>query len=85
MAYPYYMIKRGIKEVYEGRYFNTSGVAVAVVAVVTPGIDWAAYIGGTTATRHEDEAIVYAAEWGAKLSEEDARYFFPAIKLPYRP
>ena len=35
----------GIKYTIEGRYFNAQGWAVAIVASVTHGIDWGAYIG----------------------------------------
>lgn len=65
-------------------YYNTNGSAVAIVAVVTEGIDWAAYIGGTNANIPKEETVEWVAMKGCKLREEDARHFFPHIKLPYR-
>ena len=66
----------------EGRYWGGHS-AVAIVAVVTEGVDWAAYIGGDE-SRSEMDTVAYAATYGAKLSRKDARHFFPDIKLPYR-
>ena len=73
-------------KIIEGRYWNANGVAIAIVAVVTEGIDWAAYIGGgcNGMTEHEQDAVEWTAKHGAKLYEEDARHFFPEIELPYR-
>lgn len=67
-----------------GRYYNANYYATAIVAVITEGIDWAAYIGGADYTMAEKMAIKYVADRGDKLSENDARYFFPDIDLPYR-
>ena len=67
----------------EGRYWNTSGKGITIVACITEGIDWAAYIGADDGWE-EEACIRWAAEYGAKLSEEDARHFFPDIELPYR-
>ena len=53
------------------------------MAVITCGIDWAAYIGADDGWE-EDACIIWTAEYGAKLSAEDAKHFFPSIKLPYR-
>jgi len=74
------------RKVIRGRYWNCNGVAIAIVAVVTEGIDWAAYIGGGcgSMTEHEKDAVDWAAKYGAKLYERDARYFFPDVALPYR-
>ena len=69
---------------YEGRYWNSNGYACAVVASVGVEGEWAAYIGGADPQR-EEEALHSVAEGGAKLSEADARHFFPEIDLPYRP
>ena len=68
---------------YEARYWNSNGYGCAVVASITEGINWAAYIGGADPTS-EEEALIFVAERGAKLREEDARYFFPGVDLPYR-
>ncbi len=67
----------------EGRYWNSGGKGMTIVAVITEGIDWAAYIGADNGWSEED-CIKHAADYGAKLSSEDAKYFFPNIKLPYR-
>jgi len=69
---------------FEGRYFNTNGYGCAVVASIGHGGDWAAYIGGCPGHR-EEEDLDFVARFGAKLSEHDARHFFPEIDLPYRP
>lgn len=75
----------GTQRIIPGRYWNYQGVAgIAIVAVVTEGIDWAAYIGvddgWSTRACHET-----AAEYGEKLTEADARHFFPDIEESYRP
>ena len=75
---------------YEARYWNPNGLNIAIVASVTKGrdgtpFDWAAYIGAAPGVRTEEEALKEVAEQGAKLSREDARYFFPNLKeVPYR-
>ena len=83
--YLYYCFKGegGVKS-YEGRYWNCQGTNIAVVATVTEGIDWAAYIGAEAHSSSEQEALKYIANYGSKLSKEDAQYFFPDIELPYR-
>jgi len=68
----------------EGRYWNCQGINIAIVAVVTKGIDWAAYIGADTDSTSELKALEYVVNWGSKMDEKDARYFFPNIELPYR-
>lgn len=74
------------RKVITGRYWNVNGVAIAIVAVVTEGIDWAAYVGGgcKDMTEHEQDAVDWTTKHGAKLYEGDARRFFPDIDLPYR-
>ena len=67
----------------EGRYWNNNSKGISIVALLTKGIDWAAYIGADDGWE-EDACIAWTAYHGAKLSEEDARYFFPDITLPYR-
>lgn len=80
----YYRFKRSTTHSsYEGRYWNTNGVGICIVAVVHEDVDWAAYIGADNGWS-ENECLVWAAERGAKLSAEDAKHFFPDIKLPYR-
>ena len=68
-----------------GRYYNANYHAVAIVANITEQVDWAAYIGGADCTLPEKDAIEYVRDYGCKLSESDARHFFPGIDLPYRP
>ncbi len=67
----------------EARYWNTNGRGIAIVAVITEGIDWAAYIGADNGWC-ESDCCITAAQCGEKLSEPDARHFFPDIKLRYR-
>ena len=69
---------------YEGRYWNSNGFAVAVVATIGVEGAWAAYIGGAP-PESEEKGLAFVAMFGAKLSEEDARHFFPDLELPYRP
>ena len=70
------------KQMIEGRYWNCQGRGIAVVAVITKGIDWAAYIGADDSPS-EDATLGYTADYGSKLSEKDARHYF-TIELPYR-
>jgi len=77
-------IPKGKQALIQGRYYNNGTHAVAIVAVVTAGIDWAAYIGDADPAR-EDDAYPHVAKHGCKLSEADARHIFPNIKLRYRP
>jgi len=73
----------GSRKIIEGRYWNSNGKGITVVAVISESIDWAAYIGADDGWE-EEACIKWAAEMGAKLSKEDAKRFFPEIKLPYR-
>ena len=75
---------KGDRKIIEGRYYNANYYATAIVAVITEGIDWAAYIGGALPGITEKDAVEFVAEKGCKLLEKDARYFFPEITLPYR-
>ncbi len=68
---------------FEARYWNSNSKGICVMAVVTNGIDWAAYIGADNGYS-EKECMTSTCEYGAKLSENDARYFFPKMELPYR-
>lgn len=69
----------------EARFWSPQGKQIAIVACITKGVDWAAYI-GTDAPHSwdEDGTLKYVSQWGAKLSRADAKYFFPDIELPYR-
>ena len=73
------------EDFYEGRYFNSNGYAVAVVAHIRVERAWSAYMGGASDRVSEEEALAFVAAHGAKLSEKDARHFFPLIDLPYAP
>ena len=78
------LIQPGDKYVLEGRYYNANGFAVVIVASVTHEIDWATYIGATSDDKREAETVQAVLKFGCKLFEEDARHYFPDIKLPYR-
>ena len=88
--YPYHCFeKTDCKQYLEGRFWNQGGKQLAIVAVVTQIRDlgdWAAYIGTDAPdSYYEKNTCTEVAKHGCKLSESDARYFFPEIKLPYRP
>ena len=78
--YPYYQWS---PDKYEGRYWNINGLGVAIIASVGVEGAWSAYIGASTPMR-EEETLAQVLYEGAKLSEKDARHFFPEIDLPYR-
>lgn len=67
----------------EGRYWNSGGMGMAIMAVITIGVDWTAYVGADN-SRNEMDTCAYVCEQGSKLRVEDARYFFPDMELPYR-
>ena len=76
----------------EARYWNSNGHGIAIVASIsiwgkdsegTERGDWAAYIGADNG-QSEEACIISTKEEGDKLSEPDARHFFPDIELPYR-
>ena len=67
----------------EARYYNSNGFGITIMASITEGIDWAAYIGANTGYSEED-CMRFTLDYGCKLSEEDARHYFPHINLPYR-
>ena len=73
----------GRRQTIRGRYWNANGKGMCIMAAVTSGIDWAAYI-GTDDGWNEEHCMKWAEEYGAKLSSEDAKHFFPDIALPYR-
>jgi hypothetical protein len=75
---------KGNRQLIVARYYNSNYFATAIVASITEGIDWAAYIGGADYHLAESEAVEYVRDYGDKLSEADARHFFPSIELPYR-
>ena len=76
---------KGDRRIHTGRYFNCNYYATAIVATVTEGADWAAYIGGADDSAPERVAVESVARTGAKLSVKDARHFFPQFKdIPYR-
>ena len=86
VKYPYYIFfQNEIRTKYEGRFWNSNGNHIAIVASVTEGIDWAAYIGSDAPNCHtEDATLLWVAAYGCKLPESDARHFFPEINMPYR-
>ena len=81
---PYYCFKEsGRQESLEARYWNTNGKGICIIAVITKGVDWAAYIGADNGYS-EEGCLEWASRHGAKLSSKDAKHFFPEIELPYR-
>ena len=83
---PYYCFYEGEWEQHlEARFWNCQGKQIAVVACITKEVDWAAYIGTDAPDSYKErDTLEYVAQRGCKLSQEDARYFFPEINLPYR-
>lgn len=82
------------KKVYPLKYWNSNGVAVAIVAVANyvdgELFDWAAYIGGTTKTEHEEDAYDEVTQYGCKLDVHLAHYLarrsgYSLSKETYRP
>lgn len=71
------------REKIEGRYWNSNGNGICIMARITENIDWAAYIGADNGYS-EEGCMRTTCDYGSKLSEADARHFFPEIKLPYR-
>jgi len=67
-------------EIVGTRYWNTNGVAVAIVAISGGDNDWAAYIGATTDTSRDRIAFDWTIKQGAKLTEKEALAFFPHMK-----
>ena len=69
-----------------GRYykFAPNKYGCAVVARIGAEGAWTAYIGGCS-PESEEEGLAFVVAHGAKLSEADARHFFPELaKVPYR-
>lgn len=81
----YKFVNNDHQEALEARYYNANGFSLAIVASITKGVDWAAYIGSCTSQISEEETLQFVKDYGCKLSEKDARYYFPEIQLPYRP
>lgn len=86
---PYHVFEKTESKRYlEGRFWNQDGKQLAIIAVVTQigeWGDWAAYIGTDAPNSYrEQDTCICVAKYGCKLSEKDARHFFPEIKLPYR-
>ncbi len=72
------------RETILARYYNANGSAVAIVAVVTPRVDWVAYIGGGSEMDSKETTVKWVAKYGCKLDMIDAQHFFQGINLPYR-
>jgi len=88
-TYPYHCFKKtDCQQFLEGRFWNQGGKQLAIVAAVTQigeHGDWAAYIGTDAPNSYrEEDTCLAVADYGCKLSEKDAKYFFPDITLPYR-
>ena len=72
----------------EVRYWNCGSAQISIVASVTrfhgEPFDWAAYIGADT-LQTEEACVQETLKHGCKLSEKDARHYFPEFKdIPYR-
>jgi hypothetical protein len=76
------------RTVLEGRYWNSNGHAIVIVAALTvledgKIFDWRAYIGRGDPQK-ENAAIVEVAKWGNLMRVEDALHFFPELReVPY--
>lgn len=59
-------------------YWNANGMATAIVAIANyydgELFDWAAYIGATTKTEHQEDAHREVAKYGCKLDSGFAFY-----------
>lgn len=84
--YSYHCFRRtDCQDYLEARFWNQDGKQLAIVAIVTRQVDWAAYIGTDAPNSYcEKDTLIEVAKSGCKLSREDALHFFPEIKLPYR-
>ena len=71
------------RKLLKGRYWNNNGKGIAIIASIREGINWSAYIGADNG-QSESACLEWAKGHGDKLSESDARHFFPNIELPYR-
>lgn len=59
---------------------------ISVVAIQGSAYDWAAYIAGLPIySEPQDDFLERVYRDGAKLTEEQARAFFPDVELRYRP
>lgn len=63
----------------EALFYSSNGYNVAVIAVVNPGIDWAAYVGGCDGRSTERDTAYWVARYGCKLPVEHACHFFPRL------
>jgi len=70
-----------------GWYSNANGITVAIVAVVNyrkdtgAMFDWAAYIGGSRLTEHQEDCVEEVARKGCKMTKKDAAHFFPGLDI----
>lgn len=75
------------KKIHPLGYWNSNGVAVAIVAIANYAegelFDWAAFIGGTTRTWNEEDAYDDVAEYGLKLDVNAACYFAKRNAYPF--
>lgn len=70
--------KLGERWTREGRYWNV-GMGICIMAAITEGVDWAAYIGADNG-ESERNCMEYTLEYGAKLLKHEALCFFPEFK-----
>lgn len=62
------------------KYWNTNGVAIAIVAVKGYADDWAAYVGADGGWK-ESECVEWTKRHGAKLTQAEAAALFPALPV----
>ena len=80
----YVIFENGYKKQLQARFWNCNGKKISVVASITKGADWAAYIGADT-LETEEESMQHALDYGCKLGERDALHFFPELaEMRYR-
>ncbi|KKL23037.1 hypothetical protein LCGC14_2429450 [marine sediment metagenome] len=71
----------GIDGILNYSYWNTNGMATAIVAKEGEVADWAAYIGATQSQgQSEEDTVRWVCRKGAKLSRDQAHRWFH--KLP---
>jgi hypothetical protein len=74
----------GTRHLKTGLYSNSNGYSCAIVAVITEGIDWAAYMGGCSGDVSDTTTIEWVAQHGDKIPKKLAQFIFPDIELSYR-
>ena len=72
----------GVEGILNYSYWNTSGVAMVIVAKEGSAADWGAYIGATNAANNsEEDTVRWVCRNGAKLSRAQAHRWFPHLPI----